>query len=173
VKPAAVAVRNDSIRRPLATRGTLTRLANRICTGEHVDGEVEVSVLFCDDDTMTALNRRYRRLNKPTDVLSFEQERNGTDTDALGDIVISLETAERNCGGDRSLMRREVELLFCHGLLHLLGYDHGTSAERAEMTRKQAEYLGTTQTEAWRFGPKTKKVQRTRSRGARPIGRSK
>jgi probable rRNA maturation factor len=119
--PAAVALRNDSVRRAWVARGALARLANRICEGERVKGDIEVSVLFCDDGTMTALNRRYRRKNKPTDVLSFEQERNGAGPEALGDIVISLETAERNCGGDRILMRREVELLFCHGLLHLLG----------------------------------------------------
>jgi len=172
---ASLAVRNASVRRGLVRNGTLERLAGRICTGEAVPGNVEISLLFCDDDDMTALNRRYRRKNAPTDVLSFEQDGPGEAAGArtLGDIVISLETAERNCGGDRRLIKREIELLFCHGLLHLLGYDHGTRAERAEMTQKQAQYLGTSELEAWQFGPKTAAPRRTRTGGIRPLGRTK
>ncbi len=172
---ASLAVRNASVRRGLVRQSPLKRLADRICTGESVDGDVEISVLFCDDDDITQLNKKYRRMNKPTDVLSFEQDGPGeaAGSRALGDIVISLETAERNCHGDRTLMRREIELLFCHGLLHLLGYDHGTRAERAEMTKKQAEYLGTSEVEAWQFGPKPAAPRRTRTEGARPLGRAK
>jgi probable rRNA maturation factor len=152
---AVVAVRNRSVRKRLVQRRALERLAGRICAGEQAGRAVEISVLLCDDDLITELNRKYRRKNKPTDVLSFEQdEPAGNSARALGDIVISLETAERNCGGERAEMRREIEMLFCHGLLHLLGYDHGTAAERAEMQRKQAQYLGRTQEEAWKFGPK-------------------
>jgi probable rRNA maturation factor len=83
--------------------------------------------------------------------------------------VISLETAERNCGGERIETRREIEMLFCHGLLHLLGYDHGTAAERAEMQRKQAQYLGRTEVDAWNFGPK--KTAPIAQKGNRRIGR--
>lgn len=172
---ATLDVRNASVRRGLVRRGPLERLAGRICRGESVRGDVEISVLFCDDDDITVLNRKYRRKNKPTDVLSFEQD--GPDAGgparALGDIVISLETAERNCHGDRSLLKREIELLFCHGLLHLLGYDHGTRAERAEMTRKQAQYLGTSEFEAWQFGPKPAAPRRKQPGGSRPLGRAK
>lgn len=172
---ASLAVRNASVRRGLVRFGVLERLAERICEGEAVHGDVEISVLFCDDDDMTALNRRYRRKNAPTDVLSFEQNGPGEADGArtLGDIVISLETAERNCGSDRGLMKREVELLFCHGLLHLLGYDHGTRAERAEMVQKQAQYLGTSEVEAWQFGPKAAAPRRSRTGGSRPLGRAK
>ena len=48
----------------------------------------------------------------------------------LGDIVISLETVERNCNANRSAMRDEIRLLFCHGLLHILGYAHDSEAAR-------------------------------------------
>lgn len=172
---ASLAVRNASVRRNLVRRSALVRLADRICAGEAVPGDVEISVLFCDDDDITALNRRYRRKNIPTDVLSFEQDgaTEAGDVRALGDIVISLETAERNCGGDRALVKREIELLFCHGLLHLLGYDHGTQAERTEMIQKQARYLGTSELEAWQFGPKTTTPRRVRTGGSRPLGRAK
>jgi len=154
--PAMLSLRNNSVRRRIVQRRRLERIAARVCAGELDGGSVEISVLLCDDSAITALNRKYRRKNAPTDVLSFEQE-NTADSPgvrALGDIVISLETAERNCGGDRTLVRREVDMLFCHGLLHLLGYDHHTAGERAEMRRKQAQYLYTNEATAWDFGPK-------------------
>jgi len=154
--PASVALRNNSVRKRIVQRRSLERIAARICAGEEAGDRVEISVLLCDDDAITALNKKYRRKNAPTDVLSFEQDGPAATAGvhALGDIVISLETAERNCGPNRSFLRKEVEMLFCHGLLHLLGYDHGTTAERAEMQRKQAQYLYTSEAEAWNFGPK-------------------
>ncbi len=152
---AAVVLRNNSVRKRLVQRRRLERIAKRVCLAENVRDTVEISVLLCDDEAITGLNRKYRRKNAPTDVLSFEQDGPAASGGrALGDIVISLETAERNCGGDPQSIRREVDMLFCHGLLHLLGYDHGTSAERTEMQRKQAEYLYTTEAAAWNFGPK-------------------
>lgn len=173
--PADVVIRNSSVRKRIVRRRGLEALAARICAAENVGDRVEISVLLCDDGAIAALNRKYCRKNAPTDVLSFEQEGPATTPGAraLGDIVISLETAERNRGGDRSLVRREVEMLFCHGLLHLLGYDHGTRAERAEMQRKQAQYLYTTKAEAWHFGPKTPSREAARSStlgGNRRIG---
>jgi probable rRNA maturation factor len=163
--PVLVGIRNESIRKRLYRRAGLLALAERICKGEGLTGTVEVSLLFCDDDFITDLNRRYRRKNSPTDVLSFEQSPSaGMGPRVLGDIVISLETAERNCGGDRALMRDEVNLLFCHGLLHLLGHDHGTAFEKQRMTERQARYLGTSHDAAWHFGPKRKADEGSRSR---------
>jgi len=102
----------------------------------------ELSVLLCDDATIHALNRDYRRKDKPTDVLAFAL-REGKDGhlagETLGDVVISLETAQRQAA-DRSVATRdEVRMLLAHGLLHLLGWDHRTDAEdrrmRAEVDR--------------------------------------
>ena len=153
--PILLDIRNESAQKRLYTRSGLTTLAGRICRGEGVKGNAEVSVMFCDDEFITDLNRRYRRKNAPTDVLSFEQDHAASKgLRVLGDIVISLETAERHCGGDRAMMRKEVNLLFCHGLLHLLGHDHATAKERMAMTELQAHYLGATTEAAWAFGPK-------------------
>ena len=164
---AAVALRNNSARKRLVQRRRLQRIAERICAAESVRDRVEISVLLCDDATIAGLNRKYRRKNAPTDVLSFEQDSPaGGAGRALGDIVISIETAERNCGSDRRLLRQEIDMLFCHGLLHLLGYDHGTAAERAIMQRKQAGYLFTSEAAAWNFGPK-----KPANGGTRRIGR--
>lgn len=159
-----VRVHNESTRRRLITRARLAVLAERICAGEGVYGEAEVSVLFCDDDRMRELNKQYRKIDAPTDVLSFEQDTVCTaGPRVLGDVVISLETIEQHCGGDRAAMRREVDLLYCHGLLHLLGYDHGNQRERQQMQAKQAEYLQVDGAAAWAFGSRTAGGNRARS----------
>lgn len=162
----SVAIRNESVRKRVARRDLFERLAQRICAGERVSGDVEISVLLCDDAAIADLNRRYGDNSGPTDVLSFQQpEEPAASTRALGDIVISLETAERNCGPGSAQLRAEIAMLFCHGLLHLLGYDHDTDRNRAQMQRRQAEYLGVSEREAWEFGPKTHRAELAASRG--------
>lgn len=150
-----LAIQQASTRKRLFRRDALERLATRICVGEGVDApEVEVSVLFCDDAEIKALNKDYRGKNKATDVLSFEQEAGLIPgVRVLGDIVISLETVEGRGEGSTEAMRDDVRLLFCHGMLHLLGYDHATAAERRCMTEKQAQYLGVHNDAAWRTDP--------------------
>lgn len=151
----AVQVHNQSTIKRLHRTDVLQRQAKRICDAEHVSGPIEISVLLCDDAEIRRLNRRFRQVDKPTDVLAFEQDGpNAPGPKILGDIVISLETVEAHCHGDRARMRQELRLLFCHGLLHLLGYDHGTAAEKEEMMQKQRKYLDCSQEEAWKFGPR-------------------
>lgn len=148
-------IRNESTRKRLYRSDTLTRLVDRILIGENMHDDAEISILFCDDAFMISLNKQYRNVNKTTDVLSFEQENlPGQTPEMLGDIVISLETVESNCHGDAQAMRDEIRMLVCHGTLHLLGYDHGTKDEKAQMQAKQAHYLNTSTSEAWNFGPK-------------------
>lgn len=147
---ARVAVTNRSSWKGIVRRDALARLADRVCAGEAVEGDVEISVLLCDDEEMQALNRAYRDVDSTTDVLSFEQSGPETPgTRALGDIVISVETAARRGDGGRADTRDEVRFLFCHGMLHLLGYDHANDTERAAMQRKQSEYLNLPVDEAW------------------------
>lgn len=144
-------LQNQSTRKRLYRRPALQQLAERVCTGESLENDVEISVLFCDDTLIQDLNRTYRRKNAPTDVLSFPQEDPGLPgAQVLGDIVISLETVERQCDSDHLAMVEEVRLLFCHGLLHLLGYDHATRETREHMAARQAEYLGVSKKAAWR-----------------------
>lgn len=147
-----LAVRNESNHPRLYRRDVLERLAARVCDGENVTGRVEVSVLFCGDPFMRELNKTYRHEDKPTDVLSFEQDAGPGDARTLGDIAISLDTVMRRCRNDRDAARAEVRLLFCHGLLHLIGYDHGTEKETANMTERQARYLGVSLDDAWIAG---------------------
>lgn len=143
-------VRNESSHKRLYTRSNLQALAERLCTGEGISGAVELSVLFCDDAFIRTLNRRFRDVDGATDVLSFGQDDvPGLAERALGDVVISLDTVHRRSRGNRDDMRAELRLLFCHGVLHLLGHDHATEATRRVMADKQAAYLGISPEAAW------------------------
>jgi len=113
------------------------------------DLELEVTTRLTDDATIRELNRAYRGRDRPTDVLAFSQrEGEGGDLHPhlLGDIVISLETAARQA---RRGLEREVLFLAAHGLCHLLGHDHKTDAEEAEMNRRMGALLR----ESARSGP--------------------
>jgi probable rRNA maturation factor len=100
----------------------------------------ELSVLLTNDTEIHALNVLHRRKDKPTDVLSFPlDEGEGADgavsgTRILGDVVISLDTAARQARGRKRELLPEVRFLLAHGILHLIGYDHGNPAEKREMT---------------------------------------
>jgi metalloprotein, YbeY/UPF0054 family len=84
--------------------------------------KIEVSVLFCGDRAMRMLNRRYRGMDAPTDVLAFPAETGGL----LGDIVISIPYASRQARRRGEPLAREIDRLLLHGFLHLSGYDHET-----------------------------------------------
>lgn len=110
----------------------------------HIE-DYEVSVLLTDDFHMTELNLEYRGIDAPTDVLAFamcEAEDNELIShNMLGDVVISLETAERQATTEKHSLEEEVAFLTVHGMLHLLGYDHQTQEEAAVMFNKQETIL--------------------------------
>ena len=85
-------------------------------------GKSELSILFCGDARMRSLNRRFRRKNRSTDVLSFP----ASDGALLGDIVICVPYAARKARRLPGGTPREMDRLLLHGYLHLLGYDHET-----------------------------------------------
>jgi probable rRNA maturation factor len=105
-------------------------------------GGSSATLVFTDDDEIRALNRRYRSHDRATDVLSFHlQELSGEDDPAgdgiaLGDIVISVETARRRAAGKR--LPNELERLAVHGLCHLFGHDHKRPAEARVMFALEA-----------------------------------
>ena len=110
--------------------------------------DAEVSVTLTDDAHIHALNRAYRNVDRPTDVLSFalteseEPEIIGADGGAvLGDLVISLERAAAQAEEYGHSMLRELSFLTVHGMLHLLGYDHMEEEERLEMEEEQQHVM--------------------------------
>jgi probable rRNA maturation factor len=105
-------------------RALLARAARLVPRSRIQDrkSKLEVSVLFCGDGAIRTLNRRYRRVDAPTDVLAFPAESRGL----LGDIVISVPYASRQARRRGEAPAREIDRLLLHGLLHLSGYDHET-----------------------------------------------
>ncbi len=143
-------VRNASGLRAPVLRRDLERIAAKACALEGFRDNVEISLLYCDDLFIRGLNKTYRRQDKPTDVLSFAQNHSpGKGPRPLGDIVISLETVERHCAETGESPRHEARLLFCHGVLHLLGHDHAAAEDKTAMMRRQAECLGIPFEAAW------------------------
>lgn len=128
---------------------------------EGVSIPVEVSILLVDDQQIHQLNRQYRGVDAPTDVLSFpmlEFEDDGQDRRdlqaalneagcngqavVLGDIVLSMERAQQQAQEYGHSFLREVGYLIVHGMLHLLGYDHEQEPQRIVMRQKEEHVMG-------------------------------
>ena len=106
--------------------------------------DVELSVSLVSDRKITELNRTYRNHNRPTDVLAFslnEGDFGGINPGVLGDVVISLETAQRQAQEHRHSDEEELCLLLIHGILHLLGYDHEQGGGEAKKMRSKERAL--------------------------------
>lgn len=117
---------------PILRRRLLEVLAALLeCEGRPRDGEL--SLVLSDDEFIHQLNRDYRGKDRPTDVLSFEQD---PAAGVLGDVVISVPTARRQAKTHGHSTANEIEWLFLHGALHLLGYDDETEAQAEEMDRR-------------------------------------
>jgi len=96
--------------------------------------EVDITLRITDDTEIRALNKQFRGISDPTDVLSFNQDYFDPETKRfyLGDIVISAERAFEQVRDKQQSFQDECLLLAIHGTLHLLGYDHSESDEKAE-----------------------------------------
>ena len=124
-------------------------LLDEILRAADIVGEIygvenaEVSITLTDDAHVHALNKKFRGVDRATDVLSFafresdEPEVIGADFEILGDVIISLERAKFQAEEFGHSFLREVIFLEVHGLLHLLGYDHIDDDERQEMEAEQ------------------------------------
>ena len=126
----------DAVRRVVETVGRL-----------YGAEEAEVSVTLTDDAHIHVLNRDYRGVDRPTDVLSFalmesdEPEIIGGASEVLGDLVISLERVQAQAEEYGHSALRELSFLTVHGMLHLLGYDHMEEDERLEMETEQRHVM--------------------------------
>lgn len=107
--------------------------------GEVERADDELSVLLTDDAFIRELNSTHRGKDRPTDVLAFPLlptgpgEPSAPASALLGDVVISLDTAARQARQRKHPLMAEVTFLLAHGILHLLGYDHETDEEEAQM----------------------------------------
>lgn len=138
----------------------LGRLEELLLLAGEAEGltEGEVTLSFVDDEEIHQLNREYRGIDRPTDVLSFAmQEHTDEELDIiydveeedvplpldgmLGDIIISAERAKLQSLEYGHSLERELGFLFVHGFLHLIGYDHQDEASEEIMTKKQEDVL--------------------------------
>jgi probable rRNA maturation factor len=114
---------------------------------EKYDEEYEVSLSFVDNEEIHSLNKQYRSVDRPTDVLSFPLIDDEFDFDIdieekiLGDIVISLEKALEQSEEYKHSFDREVCFLVCHSMFHLMGYDHDSDENTKEMRKKEEAVL--------------------------------
>lgn len=115
---------------------------------EQLDVAGEVSVLYVNDEAIHELNRTYRGVDRPTDVLSFAMLEGDEafpeledSLDMLGDVVVSVDTAKRQAEEYDHSLERELAFLLVHGFLHLNGYDHEDEAAEREMFGLQETIL--------------------------------
>ncbi len=114
---------------------------------QQIDHPCEVAIVLSDDTALQELNRRFRGLDAPTDVLSFANDTVGpyaglaASPRYLGDIVISLDRARLQAEQVGAQVVQELQLLIVHGMLHLLGFDHAEPAQKAQMWELQRRIL--------------------------------
>ncbi|PLT46535.1 Metal-dependent hydrolase YbeY, involved in rRNA and/or ribosome maturation and assembly [Paenibacillus pasadenensis] len=147
----------EAVEIPVEWGKRLERLLELAARAEGIE-DGEVAVTFVDDARIHELNRDYRGIDRPTDVLSFAMQEDGEDelgivyevedeadelpvSEPLGDIIISVETAVRQAEEYGHSLERELGFLFVHGFLHLIGYDHQDAEAEAVMTAKQEAVL--------------------------------
>lgn len=148
--PVLISARTPRASRPLQRQ--LCRLATSMLTWLECEDR-ELSVLLCNDSAIRKLNEKYRDQPKATDVLAFgteavRQRSASTRSSAalppsplLGDVVISVQTAERQAREHEASLLQEMAFLLAHGLLHLLGMDHDTPRKAGTMNQRTAELL--------------------------------
>jgi probable rRNA maturation factor len=98
--------------------------------------------MLADDAMLRGLNRDFMGVDRPTDVLSFGVDEPTRASGDLGDLAISVPRARRQADRAGHTLLAELQLLVAHGVLHLLGHDHATEAEKKRMWQAQAEILG-------------------------------
>ena len=132
--------------------GRLKDGLNAVAKLHDLTDDTEVGITLVDDERIHEINREYRNVDRPTDVISFALDDDLEDSDEpelidgpeehlLGDIIISVETANRQGEEFGHGLEREIVYLAVHGLLHLLGYDHMVEEDKVIMRAKEEEAL--------------------------------
>jgi len=115
------------------------RVAKKVLKGENRERE-NLSVVFVSSAEIKKLNQKYRKKNRPTDVLSFGKTTGFKSSPT--EVVICPEIVKKNAKEFGTTFKKELAKVLIHGILHILGYDHETSEKKAmEMEKKQEEYL--------------------------------
>jgi len=133
-----LSVEGDSVARIPGLAAQVEEDALALLRATELADKHQLSLTLCNDSFIHDLNRRWREVDRPTDVLSFPMEHEVL----LGDLVISAETAGRQAEERGHALRDELRVLLVHGMLHLLGYDHeNDEQEHAEMLEAEQRLL--------------------------------
>jgi len=126
---------------PLAEQTVRTAIAAAVAALSTAAGEV--SILLTDDKAIRALNRNWRGIDKPTNVLSFPapDATPGAPPKMLGDIVMAYETLAQECDQEDRVFLHHLAHLTVHGFLHLIGYDHQTDAQADAMEGLESKIM--------------------------------
>ena len=132
----------------LVDREGVRKIAREVLRAENVPSPCEVSLVITGSGTVRRLNRDYRGVDQPTDVLAFSMSPEEADfilppdnVLRLGEVVISYPRAEEQAREQGHSTNRELALLVIHGMLHLLGYDHDKPEEGKKMRAREKELL--------------------------------
>jgi len=120
----------------------LRQAARATLDQQRLKRHVELTIVITGNAQLRSLNRAFREVDAPTDVLSFAtDEQPRPDTIYLGDVVVSYPKAREQAQAGGHPIEAELQLLVVHGVLHLLGHDHYTAAEKNVMWKAQAAVL--------------------------------
>lgn len=134
-QPRSISIRSEHPRGAYAVR--TIRGHGRVFL-EALHERRELSVVLTTDRAIQALNRVWRKKNRPTDVLSFGAQ---AESGLLGDVVISLDTASRQAVDGTRPLTDELARLLAHGILHLLGHDHEQPSDARRMAKAELKLL--------------------------------
>jgi probable rRNA maturation factor len=118
----------------------IKRFAKSVLRGEGVT-EGGMTIVLTDDETIRGLNRRFRDRDRATDVLAFPLHERDEAGVYLGDVVVSLERARDQAPRFKNAPEAELARLLCHGLLHMMGYDHHSPADGRRMKAAERRAL--------------------------------
>jgi probable rRNA maturation factor len=148
----AVNIRLKGLKGYSLKRAWLKDIVLAVLAAEKVAGPLEIDCLITDDSTIRVLNRKYRGIDEPTDVLSFALDEAGTagavfpgppgPPARMGILVVSYPTALAQAARNRVRVAEELRLLLVHGVLHILGYDHSGRTDALAMRRREREIMG-------------------------------
>jgi probable rRNA maturation factor len=125
---------------PVPKPKELARLAEKVLRAElpkASQSRAAVNLVFCENGYIRDLNKRFRKLDKATDVLSFIYE----DEDVFGEIYIATEKAKKQAPRWKNTFYDELRRLVVHGALHLAGFDHMNAKDRRVMRAREDHYL--------------------------------
>lgn len=141
-------IMNEVAPLPRGIPSLFRHLGEEVLQRHHLNGRIDVTLVISRNHAIQKLNREFRQIDRPTDVLSFPNYASLSDVKEtierplyLGDLAISIDKVRTQAMAYGHSFKREICFLFVHGLLHILGYDHHSPEQEREMFQLQEDIL--------------------------------